>query len=462
MSAENQGLESEREKQRDQQRLLIILEQSLTLNNSNGREDIIGRLHPDIRGNIHDRSTPRAHLLNIIKTCQNYPYGLRQLFDALELIEGQEANAVSLFREFLGTAPPIKSEPIVPRPKASSFDPDNVPLPGGTVDADSGFYIERPNVDQVAKQLIVKPRALLTIRGPRQSGKSSLLIRTLFHVQEANQLQHQLIDLQGMSADRLHSADSFARYLANELGDYFDLPAATVREQWDEERLPLENLTRFIEKKILPRLERPFIFAIEEADRMVAADFCTDFFGVVRSWYNKGASAIAWRKFNVILVIALDPSDLIQSAHQSPFNVGRTIYLDDFSLEQIAQLNQLHGDPLPTTHHPDFLALFGGQPYLTRLAFYELVHTPQPWASFAQNAHAETGVFGDHLRHQLHELKRAPVLLHTMRRILQREKTADTEALSALERAGIIREDENGLYRCRCELYTRYFSKRLG
>ena len=53
-----------------------------------------------------------------------------------------------------------------------------LPVPGGTLDVDDPWYLPRPT-DATALSLIRQPGQTLTIKGPRQMGKSSLLMRTV-------------------------------------------------------------------------------------------------------------------------------------------------------------------------------------------------------------------------------------------------------------------------------------------
>src|SRR5215210_1340661 len=48
--------------------------------------------------------------------------------------------------------------------------------PEGTMNTHSSFYVERPS-DQIALDTIRKEGVTITIKGPRQMGKSSLLLR---------------------------------------------------------------------------------------------------------------------------------------------------------------------------------------------------------------------------------------------------------------------------------------------
>jgi hypothetical protein len=56
-------------------------------------------------------------------------------------------------------------------------DPGSLVQPGGAMDVDSRFYIRRKADDEVF-ETIHRPRGLATIRGPRQTGKTSLILKT--------------------------------------------------------------------------------------------------------------------------------------------------------------------------------------------------------------------------------------------------------------------------------------------
>src|SRR5262245_18483733 len=55
------------------------------------------------------------------------------------------------------------------------FDPREIIIPGGSLDIDSRFYIPR-EADEQAFSAVHKPPAMVTVRGPRQTGKTSLIM----------------------------------------------------------------------------------------------------------------------------------------------------------------------------------------------------------------------------------------------------------------------------------------------
>ena len=66
-----------------------------------------------------------------------------------------------------------RARPALPPPYAAPL-----PVPGGTLDVDDPWYLPRPT-DATALAVARQPGQTLTIKGPRQMGKSSLLMRTV-------------------------------------------------------------------------------------------------------------------------------------------------------------------------------------------------------------------------------------------------------------------------------------------
>jgi AAA-like domain len=105
---------------------------------------------------------------------------------------------------------------------------------------------------------------------------------------------------------------------------------------------------------------------------MFDAEFRSDFFGMLRSWHNNRAlpTKRIWKQFDLALVTATEPYHLIANLNQSPFNVGEVLLLDDFTPEQVADLNHRHGLPLTRLQASQLMALLHGHPYLVRRVLY--------------------------------------------------------------------------------------------
>ena len=162
----------------------------------------------------------------------------------------------------------------------------------------------------------------------------------------------------------------------------------------------------------------------------------------------------------MVMVISTEPYMLIADVNQSPFNVGLKIYLDDFDEEQMSELNRRHGSPVAEVDFADWMALLGGQPYLTRKALYTLVSENLSWSDLTHVATLDHGPFGDHLRRHHWLLREEPELRQAFKQVVDESQYSDEMALFRLLQAGLVKGSGEA-YVCRCELYRMYFKDKL-
>ena len=179
---------------------------------------------------------------------------------------------------------------------------------------------------------------------------------------------------------------------------------------------------------------------------------------MLRGWHNRRAThPDPWEQLNLALVISTQPDLLIDSADQSPFNVETPLRLEPFSHNQLNQLNDRHGGVLDPHQLDDLYQLTGGQPYLSRLAFYRLNTGPRLAYSELDEAAADPeGPFGEHLRSLLLRLQERPGLLDAMRQAVRYGTTPDDDTHHRLYRGGLIRRDGSRVVPANL-LYARFF-----
>jgi hypothetical protein len=397
------------------------------------------------------------------------PYPLNAYLDAIQyaLWKGPE-DTPQLLQDLLtamalgATAPP-RSEPAGPLSYTNLPPPYAAPLPipGGTLDVEDPWYLPRPS-DATALAVIQQPGQTLTIKGPRQMGKSSLLMRTVKAALDVGK-KVALLDFQLLDEKTKSDADVFFRRFASWVAEQLELPD-TVDEVWDESFPNPQNCTRYVERQILQVLNTPCVLAIDETDSIFRTDFSADFFAMLRSWHGRRAHPVSksWKKLDIVLSTSTEPQFFIERPHESPFNVGVVLPLADFQLEEVGRLNALHPRPLGDGAIQRLYSLIGGHPYLTRKALYVLA-SGSPSGSVDElfdNAGDDTGPFGDHLRYYLLRLQRRPELIAAFRHVIENHGGGDELLIHRLEAAGLVRRDRNHVVP-RCELYARYFRERL-
>ena len=332
--------------------------------------------------------------------------------------------------------------------------------PSGAVKLDDRFYVERDSDFELAEALKT-PGATITIRGPRQVGKTSLLMRGIHQGRRQFNARVVYYDQQSAEESATETLNTFLHSLALHFFDELDLDLDLIAPAWNSQLQAQRKLGKLIERHILAGDDRPVLLAMDEIDRLQFTAFSNEFFGLLRSWHNRRASHPIWNKLTIIMAISTEPYLLIDNLHQSPFNVGQILYLRDFSSAQVADLNARYGAPAGAEELPGITALLGGHPYLTRVALYTMVVDRLTWGDLERVSIADNGPFHQHLQLQYRLTAHDTKLRNAFREIMQTNRCSDEQAGFRLMKAGLANRLDDGGYECRCELYRRYFSTRL-
>lgn len=205
----------------------------------------------------------------------------------------------------------------------------------------------------------------------RQTGKSSLRVRTQHQLQEAG-CCCTAIDITSIGSEMM-LPNQWYKAIASELWYGFDLTETVNFKQWwqsQSELLPVQQLKRFIEEILLVHVkgEKVVVF-IDEIDSVLSLNFpLDDFFALLRFCYNQRAENPAYNRLIFALFGVTTPSDLIRDRSRTSFNVGRAIELKGFCLQEAYPLARgLAGAAeRPEAVLKEILDWTGGQPFLTQ------------------------------------------------------------------------------------------------
>lgn len=357
-------------------------------------------------------------------------------------------------------SPTAETETKIPQPLPSA-QPLSLEMPEGSMDPESTFYVQRQG-DQIALGAIQRQGVTVTIKGPRQMGKSSLLLKTVDQAIQADK-RVAYIDFQLFDDAALGDADRFYQQFCLTITQQLELPSR-IDDFWLEELGNNQRCTRYMQTYVLKELQQPFVLAMDEVDRIFDRKFRSDFFAMLRNWHNNRGLPLpamkVWKQFDLVLVTATEPYHLIADLHQSPFNVGEVISLKDFTAEQVADLNQRHGSPLNSGQESQLFALLNGHPYLIRKALYLAASGQKTIDEVLAKADRDDGPFGDHLRYHLFRIYDRPELVQGMLGAVQRNRCEDERIVRLLCAAGLIRQ-EGKVELPRCQLYGDYFKAHL-
>lgn len=339
------------------------------------------------------------------------------------------------------------------------------PLPlesiGGAVPLNSDFYMKR-GVDKEFREALSRYDSIVLLKGARQIGKTSLLARGLQMSRERG-AKVALTDFQKFNATNLSDVSSFYISLAESLAEQLDLDVLPS-DTWDERRGPNVNFERFVRREVLKNMSAQLVWGLDEVDRLFSCDYGSEVFGLFRSWHNERAldPSGPWAGLTLSIAYATEAHLFISDMNQSPFNVGTRLSLEDFSIEQIKELDNRYGNPLKNEEETQqFQQLLGGHPYLVRCGLHELASKKIDFSAFEADADKDDGIFGDHLRRILVLLAKDPDLTEILKGVIEGKPCPTPESFYRLRSSGIIHGNSQNECNTRCDLYSRFLKRHL-
>ncbi|MFN6572299.1 AAA-like domain-containing protein [Dendronalium sp. ChiSLP03b] len=367
------------------------------------------------------------------------------------LAEGHE---LSLTQEELITTPPaIESLESPPLPVA---EPE---LPEGQVDLASLFYVERFPIEFDCYEAILKPGSLIRIKAPRQMGKTSLMARILHRASQQGSL---IVSLSFQQADSKVFADleQFLRWFCASVGRRLRLPNR-LADYWDDIFGSKDNCTAYFEEYLLAQISEPLALGLDEVDLVYQhPEIASDFFGLLRAWHEEAKNGGIWKKLRLIIAHSTEVY-IPMNINQSPFNVGLSIELPEFNVEQIQDLTRRHGLNWGSSQIEQLMAMVGGHPYLVRVALYRIARQATTLEELLKVAPTDAGPFGDHLRRHWWNLKQHSDLAMAMKQIVATSTPVQLEPIQAfkLKSMGLVELESNNVLP-RFNLYRQYFRDR--
>ena len=233
-------------------------------------------------------------------------------------------------------------------------------------------------------------------------------------------------------------------------------------------------MTDFFADFVPKQINGQVVVFIDEVDWMIRLPFSDEFFGTIRSCYNRRATDPIFERLTFVLLGSAAPAQLIKDPTRTPFNIGRDIELADFKPEEAKKLaDQLgHDGELLLAR---ILHWTDGHPYLTQILCAnvsdtqrggerpdELVDSVVLNTLFTEAARQEENnlkFVGDRLTQATRDRRR---LLRVYRKVLRGAPVKDDPAsaiCTSLRLSGVIKPNSERLLCVRNRVYRRVFDE---
>ncbi|QIR41899.1 CHAT domain-containing protein (plasmid) [Tolypothrix sp. PCC 7910] len=346
-------------------------------------------------------------------------------------------------------------------PRINHVSMQSLEYPDGSVPLDSPFYLERDGIESLCYQTLLQSASLMRIKAPKLMGKTSLLRRIIAQGVKQN-YQRVYLDLGGVNKQVITNLDNFLRWFCSKVSLELDLDNQ-VDNAWNTKFLGSnDNCTAYLKKYILNQINSPLVLVLDEVDRLFPySEVVSDFFGMLRSWHEKGKDTEVWKQLRLVLAHSTEvyiPLDY----HQSPFNAGVPVELEEFNQQQVKDLATKHGINSQDSLLAELRTMVGGHPYLLRLAMYDVATGKTTFKDLLESATTEAGIYSNHLRYLLEILRSAPDLVQALKQVVNSTMGVELDSMQIykLHSLGLVQRQNNHVTP-RCQLYREYFRRVL-
>lgn len=349
--------------------------------------------------------------------------------------------------------------------EAITGESDNLIYPSNQENELSTFdiYVRRYPLETTCYKTLLQPGSLVRIKANRLMGKTFLITKVLTLLAGQGYRTASLSFRLANRKTHLTDLDKLLRWLCINISRELCLPNQ-LEEYWDEEDMGSKvSCTTYFEEYLLSSGDSPLALCLDDVDLLFPyPEIYEDFFGLLRSWYEKARSRPRWKKLRLVIVYSTDIYIRL-NINQSPFNVGLPIELSEFTSLQVQEFAKQHKLEADMNLLEPLMNLVGGHPYLLDLAFSHLKSYPETkLEQFLADAPTEAGIYASHLRENWLQLRSHPQLAAAFKKVVNSTEAVQLKPMDAyqLQSMGLVKLSGNYV-QPRCNLYRQYFSQNL-
>ncbi|MGD1943289.1 MAG: AAA-like domain-containing protein [Leptolyngbyaceae cyanobacterium] len=237
---------------------------------------------------------------------------------------------------------------------------------GGSLPSTATTYVER-EADETLFQALLAGK-FCYVFDARQTGKSSLRVRTVARLQQAG-VRGVEIDLTSIGTQQI-TVEQWYAALAASIVKGFEL-SIELRQWWRcRQHLPVvARLTELIDQVLLVEVQTPIVILLDEIDSITGLRFPTDeLFELMRTFRDRRANSANYQRLTFALFGVATPFDLVVDKIRTPFEGGQVIALQGLTGARSQQLAQGLSAWVVNAEAVLQRILYwtGGQPFLTQ------------------------------------------------------------------------------------------------
>lgn len=384
----------------------------------------------------------------------------KEIAQSLDIAEGTVRKHIQNIVEHFG----IDSDNYLPGQRSSRRD-ELIELCKNYNLGFSDFYIERIPYESQCYEEILKPGCLIRIKAPQQMGKTSLLERVLSRARNSG-YQTLTIDFQLADSTVLTDYGKLLQWFCANVSDSLELPDK-VDDYWKDMYGLNKNCTRYLQRYVFAEINSPLVLGLDNVDLVFEQPaIFTDFCRLLRGWYDMARQGDRigeiWKKIRLIVVHSTEVYRVMDINSSPLAGVGITIDLPQFTSPQVQTLAQRHGLNWNAYQVEQLMAMVEGHPALVQQALEFVKRQHITLEEILETAHTEEGVFSNHLRRHLQNLRQNPELAEAFTLCVKSAEPVelDSELAFKLHRMGLVKLQGNCVT-SRCNLYCKYFVTRL-
>jgi len=325
---------------------------------------------------------------------------------------------------------------------------------GPLLESESHLYVERSEDRRVAGD--IGRGTYVALMGPRQTGKTSLLLRLRRQLLEEGQIPIYL----DLSPARDRACEGWYAYLQRMLRGQLQRMAKDVSVPEMCDQLDFEAGLQSISQELESR--QKIVILLDEVGA-VPHSVAELFFSTIRTIFQKREPFPEFGRYVFVMAGTFIPSELVRDPSISPFNIASRIYTSDAEKGKLAGLieNLERAGRWPSEVVIDRIYEWTeGHLYLTQRLCSEL--EKESGADLSLNrvdAAVEAMMSNRNIQHIYGELAEASQLKDILERILDGERplrfNRASSVVAELALIGVIKPDAEGYCRIRNPVYRR-------